>query len=360
MSLMHRLHGARWCPLRQRHRRSDGVRGIFAAAPLDRGALILSVPLRYCHVVELAPRGVAGRSPAPLFESAEGAQQLRRCNRGVALLPETSAWLARFSPDAAQDRVSLRSTVSRAATSPAVVSVALSPVEAAVATAVALRYFYAHALQLPVTARVTHSLGPPPHDLSDRFVASLPFDVYLQSGLESLHGDSSAAESHLCLEQLSSNLRDAILTHANGAEYRLLDEAPSLLETVLLTSLYLVRARVLEVPLLSAVPGKPDGSCSVLAPAVDGLNHASASPSAAVVVSEAHRAVVVRAIRRVACGEEITLDYRHARGGRAGAATRPRSRSSAGGGGEEPLYAEEEEEEEEANWASRYLMAGGA
>ncbi|KAG5498727.1 hypothetical protein JKF63_03015 [Porcisia hertigi] len=317
MSLFHRLHGARWCALRQQRRRCDGVRGVFAAAPLDRGDLVLSVPLRYSYITHLGSPCQRGGSSSASFETVEGAQLLRRCNRGVALFPESWAWLQRFSLDAPIERVSLSCAISceaapeRSSRVSGVMSLALSPVEAAVATSVALRYFYAHALHLSPATRSAHGIGPAPHDLSDRFVAGLPFSEYLRWGLESFYSDASSAEAHLCLEQLSCNLRDAILTHASKVEYGFLDERPSLLDTVLLTSLYLVRSRVLRVPLFSSVPGKPDSSCSVFAPGLESLNHCGDSPSAAVVVSAAQRSVVVRAMRPIARGEEITLDYRH-------------------------------------------------
>ncbi|CBZ28910.1 conserved hypothetical protein [Leishmania mexicana MHOM/GT/2001/U1103] len=316
MSLLHRLHGARWCALRQQRRRCNGVRGVFAAAALDRGELVVSVPLRYCFITQLDLPRDGGRSSLPLFETAKEARHLRRCNRGVALFPEAWVWLQRFFADAPADRVSLSSTIScdaapgSVAAAPAVMSLTLSPVEATLATCVALRYFYAHALHLSAATRAAHNVGPAPHDLSDRFTASLPFEEYLRWGLESIYSDASSAEAHLCLEQLSSNLRDAIMTHANNAEFRFLDEAPSLFDTVLLTSLYLVRARVLRMPVLSSTSDKPDISCSVFAPGLDALNHCGTSPAAAVVVSAARRSVVVRALRRINRGEEITLDYR--------------------------------------------------
>ncbi|GET90837.1 hypothetical protein, conserved [Leishmania tarentolae] len=313
MSLLHRLHGARWCALRQQRRRHNGIRGIFAGAALDRGELVLSVPLRYCFITQLDFPRDGERSLSSVLESVKGLRYLRRCNRGVALFPEAWIWLQRFSADAPADRVSLNSTISCEAaqgSSAAVMSLSLSPVEAALATCVALRYFYSHALHLPPSTRVTQSIGPAPHDLSDRFTASLPFEDYLRWGLESLYSDVSCAEAHLCLEQLSSNLRDAIMTHANNMEFRFIDEAPSLFETVLLTSLYLVRSRVLQVPLLSSTVHKLNSTCAVFAPGLDALNHCSTSPAAAVVVSALRRSVVVRAMRRIRRGEEITIDYR--------------------------------------------------
>lgn len=283
---------------------------------------MLSVPLRYCFITQLDLPHADDRSSSPLLDTVREVRHLRRCNRGVALFPEAWVWLQRFSADASADRVSLSSAISceaapgSIAAAPAVMALTLSPVEAALATCVALRYFYAHALHLSAATRVAHSVGPAPHDLSDRFTANLPFEDYLQWGLESIYSDASSAEAHLCLEQLSSNLRDAIMTHANNMEFRFLDEAPSLFDTVLLTSLYLVRSRVLRMPLLSSTSNKPDSNCSVFGPGLDALNHCSTSPAAVVVVSAARRSVVVRARRRINRGEEITLDYRLTGSGR--------------------------------------------
>lgn len=361
MSLLHRLHGARsGCVLRQHRRRSDGVRGMFAATALHGGALIFSVPLHYCFLTH--PPLVmthARTAPCGVFDAAKAAAELRRCNRSVKLCPEAWTWLQRLSPDAAADQVSLTSTIScdapatSATGAPSVMSLTLSPVEAALATSVALRYLYSTALGLPAATRVTHRIGAAPHDLSDRFVASLPFDVYLRYGVESLYGDASSAEAHLCLEQLTANLRDAVLTHASATEFRFLDEAAPLVDAVLLVSLYLIRSRVLQVSLLSSSPAVPDRRCCVFAPGLDGLNHASLAPTAAVVVSAAQRAVVVRAVRPIARGEEITLDYRRAGG----------SGSSAGlrGLAAQPRTPEEEREHHmDHDWASRYLMEDAA
>ncbi|KAG5473219.1 hypothetical protein CUR178_03138 [Leishmania enriettii] len=353
MSLLHRLHGARWCALRQHRRRYDGVRGIFAAAPLDRGDLVLSIPLRYCYVTQFSPIPDGDAPSMHSFETLRELRHLRRCNRSVSLFPEAWTWLQRFSADASADRVSLSSTIScesvrsKIGAVPSVMSLTLSPVEAALATSAALRYFYAHALRLSATTRLSHRVGPAPHDLSDRFAASLPFEDYLQWGLESLYGDASSAEAHLCLEQLSSNLRDCILTHASNTEFHFLDESPSLLDAVLLTSLYLVRSRVLRVPLLSSISSKPDRSCSVFAPGLDALNHCGAAPAAAVVVSAVQGSVVVRALRRIGRGEEITVNYRHTVGGSRESWPHPCHGPSLCSGAEIRM---------DDDWASRYLM----
>ncbi|KAG5472451.1 hypothetical protein LSCM1_03850 [Leishmania martiniquensis] len=353
MSLLHRLHGARWCAFRQHRRRHDGIRGIFAATALSRGDLVLSIPLHYCYITQLSPLRNRDPSMVPSFETVKGLRILRRCNRGVALFPEAWAWMQRFSSDASADRVSLSSTISgesvRGSISaiPPIVSLTLSPVEAALATSAALRYFYAHALSLSVSTRLLHRIGPAPHYLSDLFVAGLPFEDVLKWGVESLYSDASSAEAHLCLEQLSNNLRDAILTHASNPEFHFLDKSPSLLDAVLLTSLYLVRSRVLSVPLLSSISSQADSSCSVFAPVLDALNHSGTFPGAAVVVSAAQRSVVVRAVRRIARDEEITIDYRQVGGGDGASSWHPLHGQPLRGGAEVCM---------DHDWASRYLM----
>lgn len=353
MSLLHRIHGAQCTPLRQQLRRSDGVRGVFTLKPLQRGELILSLPLCYCYVTHCHS---SGRSPRPPPEN-EVAVQLRRWNRGVCLLPEVWPWLQRFSSDAAEDTVLLTSTISRDTTAcekgdadaASVLSLTLSPVEAALATAIALRYFYSRALHLTPETRAAQQIGPAPNALADAFVTNLPLEPYLQMGVEAVYGDAASGAAHLCLEQLSHNLRDAILTHATAAEYRFLDEHPSLFDDLLLICLYVVRARVLTVPLLGATPqgAAGDGQCSVFAPLLDGMNHAPLLPSAAVVVALQRERVVVRATRDVRRGEEITLNYRAAGAlpGGSGATI-----SEAPSGYEMPM---------EEDWAARYLMSEG-
>jgi hypothetical protein len=369
MSLIHRLHGAVCAPLRQQLRRSDGVRGVFAAKPLQRGELVLSLPLHYCYVTRLGPDRA---HPAGWTSTAAGARELRRWNRGVALLPEVWTWMQRFSCDATRDVVSLTSSVSADAAvavngtgcildqdcdgnlqchAPSIVSMTVSPVEASLATAIALRFFFTHALHLTVATRVAERLGPPPNELTERFVSNLPLERYMQLGVEAIYGGSGdASEAHLCLEQITQNLRDAVLTHASTAEYRFLDEFPSLFDHLLLVCLYVVRSRVLTVPLLGRTEGiSAERNCSVFAPLLDGLNHEPLLPSAAAVVSLQRQRLVVRATRDVHRGEEVTLNYR---------ATRPLARvpsqeNDAYCGPRSPAPYELPMDED---WTTRYLM----
>ncbi|KPA83291.1 putative mitochondrial hypothetical protein [Leptomonas pyrrhocoris] len=362
MALIGRLHGAQCTPLRQQLRHADGIRGVFSLKPLRRGELILSLPLRYCYFAQFGPDD---KHRPDWASTPEGARQLRRWNRGVALLPETWTWLQRFSSDAPSDCVLLTSGVSAelpptgrtsaheegnnddvGLASPVVFSLTVSPVEAALATAIALRYFYRRALHLTPATRAEKHIGPPPNELADRFVDNLPVDLYLKWGVETLYGDPASGEAHVCVEQIAQNLRDAALTHANTEEYRFLDEFLSLFDDLLLVCLYVVRSRVLTVPLLGRTEARREEKvCSVFAPLLDGLNHQPLRPSAAVVVSLRRAHVVVRATRDVRRGEEITLDYRAA-GPRACLPTHDDSSATS------LPYAVRMDED----WAARYLM----
>ncbi|KPI90198.1 hypothetical protein ABL78_0716 [Leptomonas seymouri] len=326
MTLISRLHGARCTPLRQQRRQRDGIRGLFSTKYLRRGELIFSLPLHYCYITRISTNS----DYCPGWTSTtEGARQLRRWNRGVALLPETWTWLQRFSYDAPSDKVLLTSTVSSESSAshitsaqekcgaclssggPSIISLTVSPVEAALTTSIALRYFYRRALHLTQATRVKKHIGPSPNELAERFVDNLPLDLYLQLGVETLYGDAASGEAHLCLEQIAQNLRDAVLTQANNEEYRFLDEFPSLFDDLLLVCLYVVRSRVLTVPLLGRTDAREEKMvCGVFAPLLDSLNHQPLLPSAAVVVSLQRKRLVVRAARDVQRGEEITLDYR--------------------------------------------------
>lgn len=305
LSVLRRVRGAYAHPVEQSIRSANGVRGVFARTPVERGGLLLSVPLRYCYL----PDGLLASAALDAEElgTAE-AMHLRRCNREAALLPEFHRWVVRLSPDATGDRVALTSSSSDGED---VSSVHLTPVEAAVVVSVALRYFFGPALGLPEPAQ-RRLMGPASdYSLADRYVASLPIALCLSHGVESLFtaaGEGSA--EHQCLEQISCNLRDACLTFATPEQYRFMDENPSVFDGVLLTVLYLVRARVLRIPLLAPRGESTDRHISVLAPGLDALNHADGSAAnAAAVLAPAQRRVAVRATRPISRGEELTINY---------------------------------------------------
>lgn len=321
MSFVSRLHGSRWCQLRQYRRQSDGVRGLFTAQALSRGDVVFAVPLRYCCLTHVDIGSDPTRSNTELLT----AWKLRRVNRGCCLFPELWPWLCRLSPDAPSDRVALAASASTPVYSctsrvegdsngtgsrPSVVSLSLSPVEAALATCIALRYFYSAALNLSVATRLTLGLHPTPHELADTFVRNLPLEDYINYGVETLYGGDMGheADAHSCLEQLASNLRDAVLMHASANEYHLLDRDAALFDAVLLASLYVVRARVLPVPLLGRSGESADRLIRVFAPGVEALNH-SHLPSVAVAVAPAMSMLIGKATRPLRIREEMTLDY---------------------------------------------------
>lgn len=199
----------------------------------------------------------------------------------------------------------------------------LSSSEAALAVCVALRYFSDHVTRFPPVSLIARNEkeGPyfsplygvtppftPSSSFAGEYVKSLPIKLFLERGVEALFSSSSdsLSSSHICLEQLSWNLRDEILQYANHAEYRILDAHPSSLDDILLVALYVVRSRILPVTLLR--PGLPDRVIHALMPGVDGLNHTD-DPNAAVVASSRLQAVVVRTIRDIVKGEEVRISY---------------------------------------------------
>ncbi|CCW61603.1 unnamed protein product [Phytomonas sp. EM1] len=324
MSLLHRIHGARFSPaLRQAERPSDGLRGVFTRRLIPRGALILSIPLPYVYF----PHGLS--SPFPLQGGGNSSEtrdllQLRRCNRQIALFPEFWTWLRRLSPDVVVGEaseeggggsVALSASASLRGSSPAVVTLTLSPVEAAIAICVGVRYFFASALAIPRRTRVALRLGcegATAMDAGEIYVRSLPIAEFLRYGVEGFFQQAlgDEANAHSCLEQLAWNLRDACLTYATAEEYRLIDANPSTFDEVLLAVLYIVRARVFQIPLLLDENPLRDRLVRVYSPGLDSLNHAEAHDcTAAAVVSARNRSVVVRAVRDIRAGEEITFDY---------------------------------------------------
>ncbi|CCW68098.1 unnamed protein product [Phytomonas sp. Hart1] len=335
MSLFHRIHGATFFPaLRQRARASDGLRGVFPRRRIPRGSAILTIPLPYAYF----PHGLPPQGPFPSFKGGGSShergdfRQLRRENRQIALLPEFWTWLRRLSPDVVKGRkngengevetdaeeeergsVALSASASLEGSSPAVVSLSLTPVEAALVVCIALRYFFTTALAIPPRTRAALRLGSSfSMDVGELYVRSLPIPLYLTYGLEGFFKQAlgDEANAHSCLEQLAWNLRDACLTYASMEEYRLMDTNPSIFDDVLLAVLYIVRARVFQIPLLFGENPLRDRLISVYAPGLDSLNHADEHHcTAAAVVSAKSRSIVVRAVRDILPDEEITFDY---------------------------------------------------
>lgn len=199
-------------------------------------------------------------------------------------------------------------------------TLSLSCSEAALTVCVAVRYFSEHIARLPavdlyknhgkISCHTSHLFGlaPPFSSVATAYVSSLPMKLFLDRGVESLFLSSYASLSslHICLEQLSWNLRDEILQYANDVEYSILDAHPSSLDEILLAALYVVRSRILPATLLH--PENSDRVIHALMPGVDALNHA-VHPNAAVVASPCLQSVVVRSVRDIMRREEVTLNY---------------------------------------------------
>ncbi|CBH11859.1 hypothetical protein, conserved [Trypanosoma brucei gambiense DAL972] len=339
MTLLHML-GARAAPMLQARRGHDSVRGLFARRCFRKGDLLLSVPSRNCYFPH------ASRVP----------RTLRRWNRST-LFPEATMWLWRLSPDFPQDRVSLTASVSTDENE--VVTLTLSPVEASLAVSIALRYFWQSVIKLKTRVGVGNpSLGPVKDRKADLYVSSLPLTEYFSYGLEAPYFSEGGCGSnvHSTIEQIAWNLRDCILLHAPQEEYRFYDAHPSELDSAILTSIYVVRARVLKLKVIRTDDVRTDTVTSAIVPIVDMLNHSASSPACAACVSLPTATVVVRAARDINVGEELTLDYGEHKGKR----MFPRSHRNSFTNANELT---DEEEDEDYMCESRYLfsreVAGG-
>ncbi|RNF26412.1 uncharacterized protein Tco025E_01375 [Trypanosoma conorhini] len=317
-------------PMAQVHRPRDGIRGLVAKRRFQRGDLLMDVPLRYCYLPH------ASRDP----------RRLRRWNRS-ALFPEAQFWLRRLSPDAPDEGVSLTASVSTE--DKKVITLTLSPVEASVAVSAALRYFWRKVVLLKNREGVGRPpLGPPNFHPADLYLHALPIEKYLSYGLEGPYFSDVEEEAnvHSNIEQIAWNLRDCILSCAPQEEYAFYDAHPSELDATLLAAIYVLRARLLRMAAVFGDDQASDRVTSVIAPIVDFLNHASVGHNCAACVSIPRRAVVVRAVRDIGVGEELTLDYRGRGQLRRGATQNSWGKSGA-----------EEAEESENWWESRYLFS---
>ncbi|CCD13328.1 unnamed protein product [Trypanosoma congolense IL3000] len=318
--------GIRSAPLAQARRGSDGVRGVFAKRYFKRGDLLLSVPLHSCYFPHA--------SPVP--------RKLRRWNRST-LIPEVPLWLWRFSPDIPEDRVTL--TASASTEECKVVTVSLSPVEAALAVSIAVRHFWRNVICLKDSVGSGRAvLGPPADRRADLYMRSLPLKEYLSYGLEAPYVSGAEFEGHVHsnLEQIAWNLRDCLLSYASQQEYSLYDAYAAELDVALLASIYVVRARVMRMAVIRGDNPKTDGLTSVIAPCVDCLNHSSHETTCTACTSLPNRAVIVRAARDINVGEELTVDYRGFSLSRVGARAEIDPSNALG--------------EDEDIWESRYLF----
>ncbi|KEG15615.1 hypothetical protein DQ04_00021130 [Trypanosoma grayi] len=314
-------------PIAQVRRPHDGIRGIVAKRRFCRGDLLLSVPLSYCYFPH------ASRDP----------RRMRRWNR-AALFPEAQQWLRRLSPDAEEECVALSASVTTE--DDKVLTLNLTPVEAALAVSVALRYFWLEVVMLKDSKGIGRPLlGPSRFRPADLYLQSLPLERFLSYGLEGPYMSALEDEAnlHSAIEQVAWNLRDCVLSHAPQEEYRFYDAHPSELDAALLAAIYVIRARLLRVTAIHVEENVPESLTSVLAPIVDFLNHSAWDYTCVACVALRRRAVVVRAFRDIDVGEELTLDYRGPMEQRQG------NRGKTGGA----LALEEEDDW----WESRYLIS---
>lgn len=321
MIVFRKLHGSYLCPaLRQGSRKHDGVRGVFATRPIERGSLLMEVPLRYCCF----PYGLASSATSSFsLITPTQKKEERRMNSYISLFPEFALWrqrLCRLS-SALRDSVNLPALQASASNEHGeTTSLCLSPSEAALVLSVALRFFSEHVALLPsvdlfrmgrkISNFISFSLAvsPPRSSVASAYVNYLPMHLFLENGVESFCTPSvpTLESFHMCLEQLSWNLKDEVLQYATNEEYTLLDAHSSTFDDIILVALYIVRSRILPVTLLS--PGHSDRVVPALMPGIDSMNHAVA-PNAAVVISPVLPFVVARALRYIPAGEEVTLQY---------------------------------------------------
>lgn len=331
------------CPgLCQRYRWHDRVRGVFSKQRIPTGTLLMRIPSRYCcfipgHSVHFSFKNRLSLPYSSTFplrsnilqnekrkpKSVRGSSRTRYLP--IGLFPEVHLWQRHFLRQEFSEQdgpLCLRTSAS--GENGKVTTVTLTPSEAALIVCIALRFFFARVVPLksPLLPSfgmssilgspfLTSFVNEPRYSAGNVYVHSLPLDTLMCHGVESFFGRFAEAESpyHVCLEQLAWNLRDEVLHCANNTEYAVLDQHPSSLDDVMLLSLYIVRSRILPVRWIEpAGSSQNDSIVQALAPGVDALNH-SLLPSAAVVAAPAAQAVVVRAIRPISKGEEITINY---------------------------------------------------
>lgn len=315
-------------PCAQYQRPADGVRGIFGCSHYPRGALIAKIPLDAC---------------------------IHSSSLTSALVPNFSrihqTLFKRFTPrkdEACGTSLQLESTASSEDSPGGIVTFSMRPFEATLSFCVALHY-YKGILQRNCGQGATERFLPhafPQSALNEWFFSSIPMQRIDLDGLESPFSSSmsghSSQELHSCIEQVASGMFDFFMDEFASENFRRYLEAidEDDLRASFISAIYAVRSRSLHIPIVggslaptrrhrwllplaqtdlnnkqSTVRQKRDATTlPVVAPFISLINHASVAddqpPTVGVVVSVSERCVVVRAVRGIHRGEELTLDYR--------------------------------------------------
>ena len=285
----------------QQCRRPDGVRGLFTSCSRPANDVVAIVPLRSAFF--------GGSDLASTYSPPH--------------LPEYRKILLQLDDARVQLEVSrsggfgsLRFKNSR------VLSVALRPFESALVL-LAVDHHLRQKYLAPSTRRNAEGGG----DALAHYLHTLPLDVACSRGAEStflsVAMDDARFDLHSCVEQLAKNLADAYLANADDNIYRLHDATPELVESTVLGAVYLIVSRVLVLPPPSSDEGlnpprirtpSSTESLEAVVPFIDMLNHAAkGAASCRLFLSSGRRPqdreLVVRTVRPMRFGEELTIDY---------------------------------------------------
>lgn len=270
-------------------RRRDGVRGLFSLSRYARGDLIIKAPLSTC---------------------------IYRGARATRLMPSYHLWMSRVAPSQSDPvhlvpALQLESSCSSDDSPGGIVTFTLEPFEAATVFCLALHFvcekFFPDCMQknpLSLTFSADESA----------FLSTFALSHIHQCGVESLFSSSlgwhSSQDIHSCMEQVAKAMTEKYLeSWATSDAERFLRLHEEELSSIFLSAIYAVRSRVLHLQPMGF--GKVSTHCvPIIAPMLHFLNHDDASnPSCAAVVALEERCVVVRAVRSVRNGEELTLNY---------------------------------------------------
>jgi hypothetical protein len=314
-------------PCAQYQRSIDGVRGLFSCSHCRRGALIAKIPLAACiHSSTLTSSVVPNfsRFYQTLFRRRYPSHQ--ESTFGTSL--------------------QLDSTASSEDSPGGIVSFSMKPFEATLTFCLALHY-YKGVLQQRCGPQAAKTFLPqlfPLSALNEWFFSSIPVQRIDLEGLESPFSSSmsghSSQELHSCIEQIASGMFDFFMDEfATENLRRYLDASgEDDLRSSFIAAIYAVRSRSLHIPVVGGTLGRPRGHrwlaqsqaaghdgtqaprnrrrsdaerLAIVAPVISLMNHSSGSaPSVATVISASEQCVVVRALRDIHRGEELTLDYK--------------------------------------------------